>query len=141
PERKLVRSALQDELLAAGEEVAAQLLDYHDRERKPVWWAFFDRLEKTPDELLEDSDSIGGLVSVGEPEQVTKLSKAYTFTFPAQEHKIGQGQDAFDPATGKSPGEIVELDRDARIVVIKRGPSFEDVDLPRALIPGRGRST
>jgi uncharacterized protein len=135
-ERKRERSALQQLLLAAGEEVVAQLLDYHDRERKPVWWAFFDRLEKTPDELLDDSESIGGLEPVGEPEQVTKQSKAYTFAFPPQEHKIGEGQDVRDPATEKSPGELLELDREQRLVVIKRGPSFKDVALPKAIIPG-----
>ena len=43
------------QLLDAGEELAAQLLDYHDRERKPVWWAFFDRLEMTAEELVEDA--------------------------------------------------------------------------------------
>ena len=45
PPRKVERAALRAQLLEAGEELAAQLLDYHDRERKPVWWAFFDRLE------------------------------------------------------------------------------------------------
>ena len=45
------RAALRDALLDAGHELAAHLLEYHRRERKPVWWAFFDRLEQTPDEL------------------------------------------------------------------------------------------
>ena len=45
------------------------------------------------------------------------------------------GRGPFDPATGKSPGEIVELDRDARRLVLKRGPSFEDVPLPRGAHP------
>ena len=49
PEEKAERAALREQLLDAGEELAAQLLDYHDRERKPVWWAFFDRIEMTPD--------------------------------------------------------------------------------------------
>ena len=31
----------------------AQLLDYHRREAKPDWWAFFDRLGRTTEELLE----------------------------------------------------------------------------------------
>ena len=35
--------ALRTALLDAGHELAAQLLDYHDRERKPVWWVFYDR--------------------------------------------------------------------------------------------------
>src|SRR3954470_17302703 len=53
PPRKVERAVLRAELLEAGEELAAQLLDYHDRERKPVWWAFFDRLEMSADELVE----------------------------------------------------------------------------------------
>jgi uncharacterized protein len=136
PERKAERAALRQKLLDADEELAAQLLDYHAREGKPIWWAFYDRLESTPQDLVEDAESIGLLELVGEPEQVTRQSKAYTFTFPAQEHKIKQGQDTFDPGTGQSPGEITELDRDARRLVIKRGPRVDQRPLPRAVIPG-----
>ena len=74
PEEKAERAALRAALLDAGEELAAQLLDYHDRERKPVWWAFFDRLEMTPAELVEDAESIGRLELVGEPEQVEAVA-------------------------------------------------------------------
>ena len=49
----------------------------------------------------------------------------YAFTFPAQEHKLGQGQDVRDPATGESAGEILELDREARTLRLRRGPSLE----------------
>ena len=135
PERRAERAALRAELLETGHELAAQLLDYHDRERKPVWWAFFDRVEKTAEELVEDSESIGRLARVSGPESV-KRSKAYVLTFPAQEHKLGQGQDVLDPATRTGAGEILELDREARRLVLKRGPSLEDVPLPEALIPG-----
>lgn len=140
PPVKAERAELRQRLLDAGEGLAAQLLDYHDRERKPVWWAFFDRLEKTPAELVEDADSIGRLEHVGEPEPV-KQSLAYTLTFPPQEHKIGQGQDTRDPATRKSPGEILEVDREERRLVLKRGRSFKEVPLPEAIIPGRPYDT
>ena len=60
----------------------------------------------------------------------------YTFTFPPQQHKLGPGQDVVDPATGGNAGEIVELDGEARALVLKRGPTLEDVPLPTALIPG-----
>ena len=136
PEVKAERAELRAQLLDAGEELAAQLLDYHDRERKPVWWAFFDRIEMTPDELLEDRDSISGLTQVGERERVDR-SWAYTLTFPAQEHKIGQGQQTFDPRTRKGPGQILEVDREERRLVLKRGRSFDEVELPEAIIPGR----
>ena len=105
PEVKVERAALRAQLLDAGEELAAQLLDYHDRERKPIWWAFFDRIEMTPAELVEDAESIGRIELVSGPEPVKK-SQAYVLSFPAQEHKIRHGQNVIDPATRDSAGEI-----------------------------------
>jgi hypothetical protein len=130
------RAALRQALLDAGEEVAGELLSYHRREDKPVWWAFFRRVEQTPEELVEDAESIGCLELVSGPEQVTKKSLSWTFTFPPQEHKIGQGQDARDPATRESAGEVLEVDREERRLVLKRGPKLEEAPLPQALIPG-----
>jgi uncharacterized protein len=72
---------------------------------------------------------------------VTKQSKAWTFSYPAQEHKLRHGQGTLDPATRRPPGELTALDREARRVTIKRGPSFTEVELPRALIPGRPYDT
>ena len=134
PPRKEEREALRQELIGAGEELAAELLHYHERERKPVWWAFFDRVEMTPEELVFDAESIGKVEPTGEtwPE---KKSVAHVFTFPPQEHKLGQGQDVIDPATREAAGEILELDREERRLVLKRGPKLEDVPLPEALVP------
>src|SRR5437868_2438248 len=105
---KVVRNGLRASRRGYG---LKEMEPYLDRERKPVWWAFFDRIEMRPDELVEDSESIGGLVVAAGPEQV-KRSQAWTLTYPAQEHKLGQGQETFDPQTRRRPGEIVELDRD-----------------------------
>ena len=139
PPEKLECAELREALLEAGEELAAQLLDYHDRERKPVWWAFFDRIERTPEELVEDADSIGLLEPIGEPEQV-KRSLVHRFTFPPQEHKQRVGAQPFDEQ-GRKAGKIVALDREARTLVLRRGPSIPDQPLPRALIPGRPYDT
>ena len=103
PEVKVERAALRAQLLDAGEELAAQLLDYHDRERKPVWWAFFDRIEMTPAELVEDAESIGRTELVSGPEPVKK-SQAYVLSFPAQEHKIRQGQRRDRPGDARQRG-------------------------------------
>jgi predicted RecB family nuclease len=129
------RAALRQELLDAGLEVPAHLLDYHAREHKPVWWWFFERIEMTQDELREDAESIGGLEVVGEPVP-EKKSLAYTLRFPAQEHKIGKGREVIDPATRDDAGTILAVDRDERTLVLKRGPRLADVALPEALIPG-----
>ena len=135
PPGKVEREALRSALLDAGEELAAQLLDYHDRERKPVWWAFFDKVELTPDELVEDAEAIGELAPAGPPERVAR-SWVHRFVFPAQEHKLSVGDTPFDPATRDDAGEIVELDREERVLRLRRGPKLEDVALPEALIPG-----
>jgi predicted RecB family nuclease len=113
--------------------LAAHLLEYHRREAKPVWWAFFDRLGKTPAELVDDSEAIGELEPVGSEPERRARSLVHAFTFPVQEHKLEAGDDVFDPATGRKAGEILELD-DQRLLLV-RGPILEDVPLPRALIP------
>jgi uncharacterized protein len=144
PPAKAERAELREALLGAGDPalaLAGQLLDYHDRERKPVWWAFFDRVEQTPEELVEDAESIGLLDVVCGPEQVTKKSVSYELTYPAQEHKLRRDDDPYDPATRTGAGEILELDREARRLVLKRGPKHAGVPLPRALIPGRPYDT
>ena len=140
PPEKEERAELRVELLEAGEELAAQLLDYHDRERKPVWWAFFDRVEMASEQLVEDADAIGGLVPTGESEPV-KRSVVHVLTFPPQEHKLRLGDSPFDPAQRHGAGEIVALDREERVLALRRGPSLAGVPLPEALIPGRPYAT
>jgi predicted RecB family nuclease len=114
--------------------LAAHLLEYHRREAKPVWWAFFDRLGKSPGELIDDSEAIGELEPEGSDPEPRARSLVHAFTFPVQEHKLDPGDDVFDPATGKGAGEIVSVD--AESLRLARGPSLEEVPLPRALIPG-----
>jgi hypothetical protein len=46
-----------------------------------------------------------------------------------------------DPATWKGAGEVTELDREERRLVLKRGPTLDEVALPKALIPGRPYDT
>ncbi len=114
----------------------AQLLLYHRREAKPVWWQFFDRIGRPSEELQErDSDAIGGLGPAGGPIGSGK-SLEWPFTFPAQQHHLGEGSDVFDPATGRSAGEITFLDDETGTLRLKRGPSLDDVPMPLALIPG-----
>jgi len=125
------RERLRDELLERGETLTARLLDYHRREAKPVWWAFFERLERTSDELVEDAEAIGGLELAAEDGEGT-----YRFRFPVQQHKLDVGDGVLDPATGQGTGTIVELDDVAGTLMLHRGPRVDERPLPRALIPG-----
>jgi predicted RecB family nuclease len=114
----------------------AQLLLYHRREEKPVWWGFFNRIGRTTEELQErDSDAIGGLEQAGPPIGAAD-SLVWPFAFPAQQHHLGPGSAVFDPATGEPAGRIEVFDEDAGTLTLRRGPSLEEVPLPNALMPG-----
>ncbi|HKU85164.1 MAG TPA: TM0106 family RecB-like putative nuclease [Casimicrobiaceae bacterium] len=115
--------------------LAGELLEYHQREARPVWWWFFERSDHmTADELLEDGESIADL-EVDGAAVADKRSLVYPLKFPVQQHKFRPGDTPSDPATKKSAGTIVALDDIAGTLTLKRGPSLKDVPLPRALIP------
>ena len=91
-ERDARRIALHEALLDGAEEgsprwLLAHLLYYHQREAKSQWWEWFHHLELDEDDLIEDTDTMGGLELAGEPVEDGQ-SLVYTFTFPPQEHKI-----------------------------------------------------
>ena len=140
PEVKEVRAELRAELLDAGEELAAQLLDYHDRERKPIWWAYFDRIEMTPEELVEDPESIAGLTVVGEPSRVDRSLGVHA-QLPAAGAQDPEGQQTVDPRHARSPGSDPDVDREARRLTLKRGPQLDDVRLPEAILPKSAYNT
>ena len=125
-------------LLESGEEwliLAAHLLGSHRREAKPAWWKFFDRLTRTPDELVDDSESIGALAPDGAKPEEDGSWKVHGLLFPVQQHRLGVRGRPVDPATERAGGEIIELDDAEGRLSLRRGPSLEDVPLPRALIP------
>jgi predicted RecB family nuclease len=120
----------------------AQLLEYHHREARPVWWALFDRMEATPDALKEDADCLSMLVhDSSTPARQEKRSLVERLTFPPQETKMGAGSDAIDPADGGNPGAIVAMDVEQGWLELKRGPRLQQRRFPAALIPGRPYST
>ncbi|MBI2524444.1 MAG: TM0106 family RecB-like putative nuclease [Candidatus Rokubacteria bacterium] len=135
------RRRLREQLLAGAEPrsarwLAAELLEYHRREARPAWWWYFERLGMTPDELVDDSESIGGLEpDPGQPPRASSRSLVHTLRFPPQDHKLAPGP-AHDPATGRGAGEILEIDDATGTLRLSRGPKLAGTALPRALIPG-----
>jgi uncharacterized protein len=116
--------------------LAGELLEYHRREARPAWWWYFERCGMSPEELVEDSESIGCLESEENvPPIPQKRSLIHTLKYPPQDHKLSPGS-AQDPATGKSAGEILEIDDSTGTLKLLRGPSLEETVLPEALIPG-----
>jgi predicted RecB family nuclease len=120
----------------------AQLLEYHHREARPVYWALFDRMEATPDALKEDADCIAMLLhDSSTPPRQEKKSLVERLTFPPQETKMRAGSDAVDSADAGNPGTIVAMDVEQGWLELKRGPKLQQRAFPKALIPGRPYST
>lgn len=103
-------------------ELVFQLLDFHRRADKPVWWAMFARQEMTEEELIEDPEAIGGLVLVPElPPVADKQSLIYTYRYPAQEFKLKAGDGCLCSNTLEHAGTIEAVDERQSLACIKRG--------------------
>jgi predicted RecB family nuclease len=98
----------------------ADLLDFHAREARPQWWEYFDRQTRFDDELLDDTECIGGLTIACSP-QTVKKSLLHTFRFPPQESKRKAGDQVVDIATLAFAGTIEDIDDENLVVSIKRG--------------------
>jgi predicted RecB family nuclease len=73
-------------------ELAAQLLDFHRRCEKPVWWKVFSAQDMTPEELIDDIECIGGVV-IREvvPGARRNTLPTWVCEYPEQEFKTREG--------------------------------------------------
>jgi uncharacterized protein len=62
PKASLLSSTQADEL--AARVLLVHLLGFHRRELKPAYWAYFDRQEKSTEELLQDPEALAALEPV-----------------------------------------------------------------------------
>src|SRR3546814_14944026 len=97
---------------------------FHKREAKPAQWAVFDSVGKDEDDLIDDFEALGGLAAIG---SATKLHRSMvcSYRFPSQETKLRAGHSATVPVADGSPARvsIEHLDRTARTIAVKAGPS------------------
>ncbi|BCA56414.1 hypothetical protein W02_35540 [Nitrospira sp. KM1] len=68
----------------------ADLVEFHRREQKPIWWRMFDRAAAAPDQRRDDPGCIEGIQSDG-PCSTEKKSLVQGYEFdPAQECKLAK---------------------------------------------------
>jgi uncharacterized protein len=117
----------------------ADLLNYHRREARPEWWAYFERQKKSLDELLEDTEAIAYLdLATDEPPTLDKQSFVYALDFPPQEYKLGPSNDQLeDPFRAASAGRMRRIDGGRRRLYLWRGKSFSGTPLPLAVVKGK----
>jgi uncharacterized protein len=119
-------SELTDDPAERARLLVSDLLEYHRRESKPEWWAYFERMTKTPRELAEDdSEALGDLTVAPDLElRSEKQSWIYPLRFAPQEHKIVPGR-AIDPATDRGV-MVLAVDDTAGVVWIKRAKRLHE---------------
>lgn len=134
--RRAIRQ--RDDLLSEpGRELAAHLLDFHTRAKKPEQWAIFDRCEREEDELLDDGECVGDIAPAGEEwVRVEKQSYVATYRYPAQDTKLREGKAVLHAPTLEKLGTIFSIDREAGLIDVKRGKkSGADFPVSGAIIP------
>ncbi len=83
-----------EKLVAKGDAnalILADLMDFHSRDAKPVFWRKYDRAAATGDELYNDTACIQGISALGGPAtKIKSLVQCYGFD-PDQECKLSGG--------------------------------------------------
>ncbi len=134
----LLRSVPADRAVRSADDRARQLLadvlGWHRREERPGWWAWFERLAKTDEELVFDREAVGGIVPLG-PVDTGGAPGVHRYAFdPDQDHKLPVGKPVADPRTAKAAGTLVRLDAAGGTLDLAR-PVATLAPHPRALIP------
>ena len=103
-------------------ELLAQLVEFHRREDKPMWWALFDRHAMTHEELAEDLDCLGALTHDGKPGVPEKKSLLFRYSFdPQQDTKMVEGDAAIFAHDLSIKVSLHKLDPEGS-VTLKVGP-------------------
>ncbi len=107
----------------------AQLLGWHRREDKAMWWEFFRLMGLTAEQLIDESAPLGALEPIGPVDEPNKGKQTWRYAFPDQDFDLGRG-DLFDPAKaqaapGASPftwdvGKMTAIDQAGLTIDIKR---------------------
>jgi predicted RecB family nuclease len=117
-----------------------QLLGWHRREDKSMWWEFHRLMDLTPEQLVEEDSPIGLLVPVEPLTEEKKGRQVWRYRFPDQEQDVNRT--VYEPrrkqeAADASPfawdvGDVVSVDPAALTVDIRR--TIADPH-PEAIVP------
>ena len=100
-------------------ELLTNLCLYHARENKPVYWRYFERIESTDEELVEDLDCLGNLTFTGKT-TIIKRSKGFEYRFdPFQDSKLKKNDQVRIKQDTTLRVTIEELDLEEGICLLK----------------------
>ncbi|HET8637960.1 MAG TPA: TM0106 family RecB-like putative nuclease, partial [Acidobacteriaceae bacterium] len=123
--------------------VLADVMNYHEREDKPVWWRYFALKEADLDELRDAGDAlVDAQFEKSKPAAGAKSrSQIVTFTFPEEQEcdlKVGDRLEVLewqDDEGWGADGEITSLDRTGRVQLKIANKKLEARVVPTELPP------
>ncbi len=120
-------------------QLLANLLQFHRREEKPMWWAYFDRLKMTEAELIEDIDCLGGLERTKSKPSLIKQSYLYEYKYDiAQDTKLkvdSKCHAIMVTSSNPIPVTIEEMNAEEGLVYIKAAIKYQISSRKMHLIP------
>jgi uncharacterized protein len=123
--------ALVRRLHDAGHQLLGDLVQWHRREDRPVWWEVFHLTTLDREQLIRATTAIGGL-SGPRFLRAEKKSRLYEYAFPAQDTRLAEGDAVRDAGTAAPLGSLFELDEGAGRLVLK---TTAEAPAPRGLGP------
>ncbi len=126
---------------AQGRWLLAQLLGWHRREDRAMWWEFHRLLDLSDDQLVDENVPLALLEPIGPIDEASRGKQTWRYRFPAQDFDLGRGE-LYDPAQKQarpadSPfswkaGSLVKVDLAALTVDIRRAI---ETPQPRSVVP------
>lgn len=98
--------------------VLANLLDWHRREQKAVWWEYFRLSDLSNEDLLDERVGLAGLELVGAVGGTAK-APIHRYRFPLQETEL-RGGESLRKVGGEKLGAVFAVDLENRTVDIKK---------------------
>ncbi|MGM0560022.1 MAG: TM0106 family RecB-like putative nuclease [Pseudomonadota bacterium] len=104
--------------------ILANLLDWHRREEKAIWWEYFRLSDLSPEDLLEERAGLSGLV-FQENAGGTDRAPIHRYSFPPQE--VDLRGDELHSYGGEKFGTLVEISPEHRFIDIKKRKDTADI--------------
>ncbi|MEQ9247220.1 MAG: TM0106 family RecB-like putative nuclease, partial [Nitratireductor sp.] len=105
--------------------VLANVLDYHRREEKSVWWEFFRLTDLSAEDLLDERAGLSGLAYLGEAGGTAK-APIHQYRFPPQETQL-RGDEDLHSLGGAKLGKIAAISLEDLTVDIKKRQDSADI--------------
>ncbi|WP_087004516.1 TM0106 family RecB-like putative nuclease [Rhizobium sullae] len=120
---KLLANIPVDELERSPEQhaqwILANILDWHRREDKAVWWEYFRLKDLSADELIDERAALAGLTFVGEAAVSKGKTPTHRYKFVAQDTDVRPGK-LLCQVGGNKFGSVVEISSESGTIDIKK---------------------